>query len=331
MDIPKGKNSTYINHLNRDQVFLKGCCGEDDNICIYPPITAPDMEKEMSAGKPSYEELEKRLAEACEINKALREGDLRERLNKELEQKNRELEQIVYVTSHDLRSPLINIQGFGKELDYSVKNLLSVLESSDVPPHIKKKADRIASEDISVALKFIFTSIYKMDALLTGLLKLSRTGRVELNMEKIDMNRLISYVIKVLKIKIRKAGVDIKVSGLPDCKADITQTDALFSNLVENAIKFLDPGRPGFIYISGYTENGHSIYCVEDNGIGIAARHQKKIFEPFYKLRPETFIGDGLGLAIARRIVERHHGKMWLESEKGKGSRFYVRLQHIEG
>ena len=113
---------------------------------------------------------------------------------------------------------------------------------------------------------------------------------------------------------------------MPECKGDRVQINQVFSNLVDNAIKYLEEKQPGSIKISGYKENGHSVYCVEDNGIGIAHKHQEKIFNMFHQLKPGRREGEGLGLTIALRIVDLHRGKIWVESKPGSGSRFFVSL-----
>jgi signal transduction histidine kinase len=95
---------------------------------------------------------------------------------------------------------------------------------------------------------------------------------------------------------------------------------------LDNALKYLDDSRPGMIHIYGKIDNGQSIYCVEDNGVGIASEHQNKIFEVFHRLEPDKKSGEGLGLTIVRRILDRHNGKIWVESELGKGSKFFVSL-----
>jgi signal transduction histidine kinase len=100
----------------------------------------------------------------------------------------------------------------------------------------------------------------------------------------------------------------------------------VFSNLIENALKYLGNGKSGLIRISGYQEDGQSVYCIEDNGIGIEPEYRDKIFEIFHQLEPQNSSGEGLGLTIVQRILQRHHGKIWLESEPGTGSKFYISL-----
>jgi signal transduction histidine kinase len=106
--------------------------------------------------------------------------------------------------------------------------------------------------------------------------------------------------------------------------------DHVLTNLISNAIKYLDPAKEGKIKISGKVEDGMSIYCVEDNGIGIAPGHQRKVFEIFHRLNPEGSVsGEGLGLTIVTRILDRLGGKIWLESEEGHGSKFFVSLPTV--
>ena len=249
-----------------------------------------------------------------------------ERLNRELISKNNELEQIVYVASHDLRSPLVNIQGFSKELKYSIEQLDSLISTVDVPLSSKEELAIIMQEDIPEALQYIAASGTKMDSLLSGLLRISRLGRVTLTIKELDMNELILAVSEAFEFQIRETKVDLQIDELPPCSGDAEQIDQLFANLLDNAIKYLAPDRTGSISISGQREGDDVVYCVADNGIGIAVEHQSNIFEIFHRLDPTIGSGEGLGLAIARRIVDRYNGRIWLESERGKGSKFFVSL-----
>ncbi|HIE27180.1 TPA: PAS domain S-box protein [Candidatus Poribacteria bacterium] len=253
----------------------------------------------------------------------------RKRLLNELEEKNKELEQIVYIASHDLRSPLLNIQGFSRELENSIKQVYSVLHTEDVSSTVREKLASFLDEDIPEALQYILASTSKMDSLLSGLLRLSRLGREALTIQQLDMNRLMSDVAGAFEFQIKEKDVTLQIETLPSCSGDGTQINQVFSNLVDNALKYLDPNRPGIIRISGRKEEGQAVYCVEDNGIGIAAEYQDKIYEIFHRLNPEASAGEGLGLTIARRILDRHGGKIWAESEPGEGSKFFVSLPAI--
>ncbi len=266
------------------------------------------------------------LSSGEDITKRKQAEEERERLNRELMEKNKELEQVVYVTSHDLRSPLVNIQGFSKELEQAFKYVHSVLHSENIPAVTKDKLAFTIEEDVPEALQFIFAGTAKMDSLLSGLLRLSRLGRAALIAQQLDMNNMIADVVRAFEFQIKETGATLEVDNLPPCFGDKTQINQVFSNLVDNALKYLDPNRPGIIRISGRKEEENVVYCVEDNGIGIAAKHQGKIYQIFHRLDPVASSGEGLGLTIIQRILVRHNGKIWVESEPDKGSKFFITL-----
>ena len=165
-----------------------------------------------------------------------------------------------------------------------------------------------------------------MDLLLSGLLRLSRLGRAALNIQSLNMNKLVFDITQSFEYRMKEIGVTMKIDELPSCLGDETQINQVFSNLLDNALKYLNPGQTGIIKIYGRKENGHALYYVEDNGIGIASEHQDKIYEIFHRLNPSTTKGEGLGLTISRKIIDRHAGKIWVKSKLGKGSKFFVSL-----
>lgn len=252
------------------------------------------------------------------------------RFTADLAHKNQELEQMVYAVSHDLRSPLVNIDGYSRELDFSLKDLESILGATPTSEIPKAMAPFLA-EDIPEAIRFIRSSAAKMDILLSGLLRLSRTGRTTVHIEPLDMNNLISSVVDVIGFQIKKEGVTFKCSDLPRCLGDAAQLNQVFSNLLQNAMKYLDPERSGIIKVSGWVEGEQSVYCIEDNGIGMGSTHVNKIFDIFHQLNPTESSGEGLGLTIVRRIMDRVNGQVWTESVFGVGSSFFVALPHAQG
>jgi signal transduction histidine kinase len=149
-----------------------------------------------------------------------------------------------------------------------------------------------------------------------------KTGKIE----QIDMNEMMTSIIDTHRFRLDELNIKTEVSELPECRGDSAQINQVFSNLLDNAIKYSDAERSGVIQMSGHRDGNESVYCVEDNGIGIAPEHQDRIFEIFQQLAPREIKGEGMGLTIAHRIIEKHHGRIWVESEPGRGSRFYVSL-----
>lgn len=251
-------------------------------------------------------------------------------LNKELNFKNRELEQIVYVTSHDLRSPLLNIQGFSKELKALLKDLNEITDTTDIADDKKQKITEITKVEIPEAVKYIETSSVKMDSLLSGLLKLSRLGRVVLEPKQLDMNALLADVTAAMEFRLKEINTELNIEDLPECWGDEIQINQVFTNLIDNAIKYRDPDRSLKINVEGGIENDYITYTVEDSGVGIEEAHKEIIFDIFHRLDPSKSNGEGLGLTIVRRILQRHNGRITAESEPGKGSRFIIKLPKIE-
>jgi signal transduction histidine kinase len=271
--------------------------------------------------------LEKKNKEIEKVNDELITNERkRKHLYGALLDKNSELEQILYVTSHDLRSPLVNIQGFSSELEKGIERTRKLLESQDVGTGTREEFVKIEEEDIKDSIAFINTSIKKMDSLLSGLLRLSRVGRAILTITTIDMNILIRNVLDTMEYRIKDLGFKTEVDLLPGCIGDEVQINQIFSNLIDNALKYRDPEKKGIIKITGNKKDDVAVYCVNDNGIGIKKEHQKKIFEIFYRLNYNDEAGEGLGLTIINKILTKNGGKIRVVSEYGKGSKFYVSL-----
>jgi chemotaxis family two-component system sensor kinase Cph1 len=251
------------------------------------------------------------------------------RYAQEVAEKNKELETVVYVASHDLRSPLVNVQGFSKELARACQRVTQKLGETPGDNIDKKELLALLAEDVPEALTFIQAGVSKMDKLLAGFLRFSRLGRAALNPQPLDMNAMLREIAQTMDFQLKEKSAMLLIDELPQAIGDATQVNQVFSNLIDNALKYLDPSRPGRIRVSGMVENGRAVFTVEDNGIGIAPEHQSKIFEIFHRLNPLGTEGEGLGLTIAQRILERQNGKIWVESAAGKGSRFFVSLPAV--
>jgi PAS domain S-box-containing protein len=244
----------------------------------------------------------------------------------DLAEKNKEMETIVYTVSHDLRSPLVNVQGFGRQLTRACEKLSAAVAAAKdgaVPVSDLKAPVETA---IPQALRFINAGVTKMDSLLTGLLHYSRLGRVALTIRPLDMNVQLAEILAAMKFQLDEAKAEVQIAPLPGCLGDAAHTSRVFANLLDNALKYRSPGRPLRVAISGRVEQGQAIFTVADNGIGIAPEHQGKIFEIFHRLDPDASGGEGLGLTIAQRVLERQRGRIWVESRVDRGSTFHVSL-----
>lgn len=241
----------------------------------------------------------------------------------ELEQKTRELQQIVYVTSHDLRSPLVNIIGFSGELEVAMSDLKKAIDQLPVQ-HDKIK--EIVDHEVPEMLQFIAGSAVRMDRLLKGLLHYSRLGRYPVVIQRIDMHSLLQSLTQDFSFQLKEIGAQIDLQPVPDCFGDITLVSQLFRNLLDNAIKYRAPDRPLRLSICGESAGNLQRYTIADNGVGIAANHQKRIFEVFQRLNPDQVEGDGLGLSICHLVAQRMEGNIRLDSTPGEGSRFHVEL-----
>ena len=248
----------------------------------------------------------------------------------ELAEKNKEREAIVYTVSHDLRSPLVNVQGFGKQLNRACDAIRTAIAAAGPGPVPAEPLRQPVDVAIPQALRFINAGVHKMEALLAGLLRYSRLGRVALSVRPLNVGGLMEDLVAATRFQLDQARAEVDIGPLPTCQADHVQTGQVFANLLDNALKYRDPARLLRVTIRGEVKGDQAVYTVQDNGVGISAEHQSKIFEIFHRLNPDDTPGEGLGLTIAQRVLERQRGKIWVESRRGEGSTFFVSLPALE-
>ena len=241
----------------------------------------------------------------------------------------KELERLTNIIAHDIRAPLVNIEGFSSELLRSSKEL-NAIERGEATPETRKAVTSIISEHIPEAVRYIGESVHKIDQLLLGLKTYLNAGTSIPKIETVDMNELLQAVVGNFKIVIDKAEATINIDKLPNCLGDKMQINQVFSNLIDNAIKYGDAARKGYVQISGKAEGDKSIYVVEDNGIGIPIEQQGDVFTMFFRVSSDKVRGQGIGLAACKQMIERQNGKIWLESEAGEGSKFFVSLPRAD-
>ncbi|HXW04295.1 MAG TPA: ATP-binding protein [Vicinamibacterales bacterium] len=242
--------------------------------------------------------------------------------NRELAQRSAENESFVYSVSHDLRSPLVNLQGFSQELILASEALRTLLERPAVPDDVRVEATAIIDGELQESISFIRNAVQHLGNIIDGLLRLSRVGRIEYESAPVDTGALVTDILAAMHTSVAAAGARIVLAPLPIVAGDRNAIGQVFANLIGNALKSFEEGRPGVIEISA-TTGEPPVFSVRDNGVGIPIEYQSKVFQVFQQVHKSTTRGEGMGLAIVKRIVERHGGRIWFESRPGSGTTFY--------
>jgi signal transduction histidine kinase len=252
-----------------------------------------------------------------------------------LTEKDQENEMFIYSVSHDLRSPLVNLQGFSKELALTRADLREVLSHADVSPDVRRRVETLLARDMDPSIRFIQSAVARMSGIIDSLLRLSRAGRVVYRRQEVDVQSTVERVVEVLRGTAAQRRAEVVVHELPPAWGDPTAVEQMFANLLGNALAYLDPDRPGRVEVGTRDGDakapGLTTYYVKDNGLGIPQAHQSKLFLAFQRLHPTAAPGEGIGLALVKRLAERQGGKVWAESEEGKGSSFLVALPAARG
>ena len=247
----------------------------------------------------------------------------------DLTRANEEIQRFAYIVSHDLRSPLVNVMGFTSELETAAKPLRELIARLKAQAsHLLTPAAIEAVEvDLPESIGFIRTSTQKMDRLINAILRLSREGRRNLTPEPLAMTPLMEGVIASLTQQAEARGASVHVEGaLPDLINDRLAVEQVFSNVVENALKYLKPGRAGEIHIRGRVDGQTRTYEIQDNGRGIDPKDHERVFELFRRAGVQDQAGEGIGLAHVRALVHRLGGSITVDSELDRGATFRICL-----
>ena len=263
--------------------------------------------------------------------------------NEELEEKvaartgdltraNEEIQRFAYIVSHDLRSPLVNVMGFTAELEAATVPLAALIDRAEVeaPALLTNDARVAVREDLPEAVRFIRSSTARMDRLINAILKLSREGRRVIAPEAFDPADIADGAVAALRHLIDERAIDVSVRRpMPRLISDRLAVEQILSNLIENAIKYLDPGRPGVITVTGATVRGRVVVSVADNGRGIADTDHQRVFDLFRRSGVQDQPGEGIGLAHVRALAYRLGGTIDLQSRLGEGSTFSLALPPV--
>ncbi len=223
-----------------------------------------------------------------------------------LERSNTELQQFAYVASHDLQEPLRTISSYVQLLH--------------------KRYEGRLDADADDFIEFIVNAAERMQALIRDLLAYSRVGRREINRQPVDVAEVLERTLSGIRAALDAAGAEVTHADLPTIKADPIQLSLLFQNLISNGVKFHGEAAPR-VHVSARRAGGAWCFAVKDNGIGIKDVYQERIFEVFRRLHSRSqYAGTGIGLAICKKIIERHGGRIWVESEVGAGSTFFFTI-----
>ncbi len=263
-------------------------------------------------------ELEKTM---CELAVA---KETSERYSEDLQLMNEEVKNFAYIVSHDLRAPLVNIKGFSVELRNSLKEISTLVEKSKsvLGDRELQNLEEALGQDVPEALEFIESSVNRMDSLINAILKLSRLGRRDLKLERVDVADIVQSILKTLGHQLEAGKVAVTVSELPTVVSDKTAVEQIVGNLLDNALKYLDKNRAGRLEVTAEPGINEITFKFQDNGRGIAAEDMGKVFEIFRRAGKQDMPGEGMGLAYVKTLVRRLGGRIWCESELGVGTLF---------
>lgn len=249
----------------------------------------------------------------------------------ELRRANDEIQRFAYIVSHDLRSPLVNVMGFTAELEAAIAPLTVLIDRVDAEvPALMTAEARDAKTDLPEAIGFIRSSTAKMDRLINAILRLSREGRRTLQPVAIDLAVMTATIRDSFAHRLGEIGAEIDVADpFPPLVSDRLALEQIVSNLVENAVKYLQPGRAGRIAVTARDDGGRVVIEVADNGRGIAPGDHERIFELFRRSGVQDQPGEGLGLAHVRALAYRLGGVITCISSLGEGATFRLSLPRV--
>ncbi|MDX8410063.1 MAG: HAMP domain-containing sensor histidine kinase, partial [Mariprofundales bacterium] len=241
---------------------------------------------------------------------------------------NEELKSFAYIVSHDLRAPLVNIRGFSRELGRDMQQVMQGVRPLLEEATNGEELMRLVDEDVAESLHFIGASVARMEQMIDALLQLSRQGRRELICEQIDLEALVRQIFDAMEHQLAQRRATVTIETLPPIAGDRMAVEQIISNIIDNAVKYLDPSRSGRIGVRGKIEDDMLMLEISDNGIGIPDRQRDKVFQLFRRGNHPQIVGDGLGMAYVSQLIQRLDGTIAFVSTEGEGSTFTIHLPH---
>ena len=308
-NLPQWRGTEALDILRRENldvplILVTGYLGEEKAVDYIKQGATDCVLKDHLARLPASARraLEERR---LRVQRRQAEEDLAQKVD-ELARSNAELEQFAYVASHDLQEPLRMIANYTQLLAERYRGKLD------------QQADKYIAYSVDGATR--------MQTLIQDLLKFSRVGRQEIERRTTDCRMVVEQALKNLQAAVQESGAAVNWNGLPVVKADPSQLAQVFQNLIANAIKFHGAQTP-VIQIDAEKKDHEWLFTVSDNGIGIPAESWQDIFVIFRRLHPrDEYAGNGIGLSICKKIIERHTGKIWIEAQATPGCRFKFTL-----
>ena len=247
----------------------------------------------------------------------------------ELKQLNTDLENFTYVASHDLRSPLVNLKGFAGEIRYMLDISKPVINTAKekMSPSDRTQFELAFEQEIPEALDYISAAVEKMDKLTSAILDLSKIGRRDLRKTVVNTQEIVENCIKALKYEIERKNVTLEIKNLPEVFTDSMSIEQAFGNIIDNAVKYMVPGKDGKIVIDSFNAGYYTIFTVQDNGRGIAENDHKRVFDFFRRAANTSDVsGNGMGMAFVKATIRKLGGNIWFESHLGEGTCFYFSI-----
>ena len=294
--------------------------GEVGLVGVIRDITSfVEMREELRKHRDSLQELVEERTKDLEEAK----NDLIKK-NEELLETNKELEDFSYIVTHDIRSPLINIEGFAGELKIAIDKIKAISQNPEI--------EKIIEGEIAESISYISKAVKSLDNITNSILEFSRKGKIEIKFEKVCSRQIVDEVLSRYSHQLRQKNIKVKLGNLPAIKSDYISLQEVISNIVDNAIKYMPANKNGIIEISAKYQSTKKqfLFTIKDNGGGIIEEAKGKVFQIMRRATLDKSVqGHGMGMPYAKTVLKRLGGKIWFDSKLGEGTTFYFSVPYV--